>query len=130
MPREHPDEATLTQEAKDARDAFNDFENQLRRSLSTAHIVDERGVQDVLDSVLGSTPTAAEMASGVGRMRAAALLYHRQQERLALRRGMVTPFTETDETMEAAAREFVAMWERVRNQGELSAVDFAASAPV
>lgn len=126
LSRQHPDPATLTQEAKAALEKFNAFESQLRQSLSTVRLVDERGVQDVLDTVLGSVPTASEMSTGAGRMRAAALLYERQKERLALRRGMVTPFTETDETMEAAAREFAALWERVRHQGELSATDFYA----
>ena len=126
LSRQHPNPATLTQEAKTALEKFNAFESQLRQSLSTIRLVDERGVQDVLDAALGSVPTESEMSTGAGRMRAAALLYERQKERLALRRGMVTPFTETDETMEAAAREFAALWERVRHQGELSATDFAA----
>jgi hypothetical protein len=90
--------------------------------------VDRADVQELLDAVLGSAPTTEEMQTGEGRFRAAGLMYHRQQERLGLGRGMVTPFTETDETMVAAAREYAAMWELLRSRGEMSAVDFAAMA--
>jgi len=128
LSRERPAEESLTNEAREALNAFATFENQLRESQSTLGIVDRRGVQDVLDAVLGGAPTEAEMQSGAGRLRAAGLLFHRQRERQALERGLVTPFTETDEAAAAAAREFAARWEQVRRQGELSATDFAALA--
>jgi hypothetical protein len=109
-----------------AYDAFIQFESQVRLSQSTIGLLDRAGFQAVLDATLGSEPTAGEMETPEGRYRAAALLYHRQQERLALDRGASAEFTETDETMLAAAREFAALWERLRGSGRLSTVDLAA----
>ena len=125
LSREQPAADSLTDDAKNALTEFRDFETRLQQSqtlMSTNHT----GVQDVLDAALGSAPTESEMRSGAGRFRAAGLLYHRQKERLGLDVGLSATFTETDETMVAAAREYAALWERVRGQGELSAVDFAA----
>lgn len=119
-------------ESRDPQDdaalrAFRELEEQIRGSQQGLG-VDRRGVQDVLDAVLGSEPTQGELATAEGRYRAAAVMYHRQEERLGLERGVAQRFTETDETMIAAHRSFAALWERLRGPRELSETDFAALA--
>jgi hypothetical protein len=116
--------------------AFRDFERRVRASQSlgvasveietAAGTVSRSGVQDILDAALGAAPTEEEMDSDEGRFRAAELLYHRQRERLALRRGLAAAFSETDETMVAAAREFAALWLRIEGTGRVSTTNFAA----
>ena len=125
LSREQPAASSLTDDAKRALTEFREFETRVQQSQTLIGI-SQTGVQDVLDAALGSAPTESEMRSGAGRLRAAGLLYHRQRERLNLDVGLSATFTETDETMLAAAREYAALWERVRNQGRLSTVDFAA----
>src|SRR5262249_23635112 len=57
-------------------------------------------------------------------------LYERQQARLGLQVGASAAFTETDETMQAAAREFGARWLQLRDRTphELSMLEFAVLA--
>lgn len=111
---------------RSALQAFDTFEAQVLSSQSTLGIVDRSGMQAVIEATLGGEPTAAELRSPEGRFRAAALMYRMQQERLALGRGASQHFTETDETMVAAAREFAARWEHLREAGTLTQIDFAA----
>ncbi|MEU5265227.1 DUF4157 domain-containing protein [Amycolatopsis sp. NPDC021455] len=109
--------------------AYREFEAQLRSSQTTLHIsFDDAGYQRVLWAVLGSDPTRDEMATGEGRFRAAELMYRQEQDKLGLDRGGAAGFTEADETMVAAGREFAARFEPLRAARTLSAVDFAALA--
>ncbi|MEJ2454127.1 MAG: DUF4157 domain-containing protein [Candidatus Thiodiazotropha sp.] len=134
--RERRDPSTLNPDELSALRAFNEFERQVRSSqalgvfdLDTEQamgLVDREGVEDVLDAALGSEPTADEFETAEGRYRAAALLFQRMQARIDLERGLVSGFTETDETMVAAAREFAALWEQTRSRGTLTAVELAA----
>ena len=79
----------------------------------------------MLWAVLGSVPTEQDWTTDEGRFRAAQLMYDQQQARLGLDRGLSQYFTEADETMAAAGREFAARFEQVRPSGRLTAVDFA-----
>ena len=124
LARERP-VGSLTQEQNQALRAFQELETEVRRS-QTMVTLDAGGFEAVLGTILGSEPTATELASGKGRYRAAALMFERQEARLRLNRGSSAHFTETDETMDAAAREFAALWLRVRDDHTLSMVDFAA----
>ena len=112
----------------DALAAYREFEGKVRQSQTTLGVVDTAGIEGVLDAALGSEPTAKELETGAGRYSAAALLYERQQARLALGRGASAGFTETDETMLAAAREFGAQWLQLRDRTphELTTLEFAA----
>ena len=124
--RESPEPDTLTHAQRQALAEFNTFQNLVIDSQTTLGIfVDQKGIQDVLDLVLGNVPTQSESATGTGRMRAADILHHRQTERLALDRGLVTPMTETDETMDASAREFAALYQQLRERGTLTSVEFS-----
>ncbi|WP_370964385.1 DUF4157 domain-containing protein [Amycolatopsis sp. cg9] len=109
--------------------AYREFEGQLRSSQTTWRIFfDDAGYQRVLWAMLGSDPTRDEMATGGGRFRAAELMYQQQQAKLGLDRGAAAGFTEADETMVAAGREFAARFEPLRAARTLSTVDFAALA--
>ncbi|WP_205661011.1 eCIS core domain-containing protein [Amycolatopsis vastitatis] len=109
--------------------AYHEFEAQLRSSQTTLRVFfDDAGYQRVLWAVLGSDPTRDEMATGGGRFRAAELMYRQQQATLGLDRGAAAGFTEADETMVAAGREFAARFEPLRAARTLSTVDFAALA--
>jgi hypothetical protein len=112
---------------QEALEAYKTFEGNLRKSQTTLS-TDTSGIEAVLDAALGAEPTAKEMETDEGKYNAAALMYERQQARLALRRGVSEHFTETDETMEAAAREFAALWLQLRDRipHKLSTVELAA----
>jgi hypothetical protein len=106
---------------------YRDFEAQLRASqTSWLGTFDAAGFQDVLNAALGSEPTMEEVVTGEGRFRAAELMYQQQRARLGLERGVSAEFTETDETMVAAAREFAGRFEPLRPAGTLKALDFYA----
>ena len=109
----------------EALNAYKEFEAQVRASQTWLQL-DEKGFHQVLWAALGSAPTADDWTSDEGRLRAAELMYQQQQARLALPRGVAADFTETDETMVAAAREFAARFEPLRAKGEMRAVDLAA----
>jgi Domain of unknown function (DUF4157) len=82
----------------------------------------------VLGAALGTEPTAAELSTGAARYQAAALMWERLQARQNLERGFSASFTETDETMDAAAREFAALWLPLRDRTprEVTTVELAA----
>jgi hypothetical protein len=101
---------------EDALAAYTSFDANLRKSQTTLGLVDTAGVEAVLDAALGAEPTAKEMETDAGRYDAAALMYERQQARLALGGGLSASFTETDETMVAAGREFAALWLQLRER--------------
>lgn len=96
--------------------AYREFEAQLRRSQAGVLSVDAGGVEEALDAALGSEPTQEEMATDEGKYNAAALMYERIEARLALGRGLSASFTEADETMVAAGRQFAAMWAQMRDR--------------
>ncbi|MFB9240308.1 DUF4157 domain-containing protein [Massilia antarctica] len=102
--------------AKDALSAYRKFDANLRKSQTTLGAVDSAGIEAVLDAALGTEPTAQEMATDEGKYDAAALMYERIGARLALGRGASALFTETDETMLAAGREFGARWLQLRER--------------
>jgi hypothetical protein len=112
--------------------AFQGLEAAVKASQTTLKVVDRAGIQTVLDAALGSEPTEAELTekTGAGRYNAVAIMYERQQERLGLQLGASALFTETDETMQAAAREFAARWlpMRERKPPEVTALELAAFA--
>jgi len=120
-----PPAGALTKAQDDALQAYRKLESEVRASQTTAGIFSRSGFTAVLIAVLGSEPTAAELASDEGRYQAAAIMYEQQLARLALGRGVVQHFTETDETMDAAAREFEALWLRVRDRKKLSMIDYS-----
>jgi hypothetical protein len=101
--------------------AFQKFEEQLKSSQGH----DKEGFEEVLAEVLGASPTKKELSSGRGLWNAAAILAERVDRRLGLSRGMAADFTETDETMDAAGREFAALWLRFKDQPELTIVEYA-----
>jgi hypothetical protein len=109
-----------------ALEAFRQFAADLMTSQTTLGIPDLAGFEAVLSAALGTEPTAAELETPEGRYAAAALMYERQEQQLALDRGGSAFFTETDETMIAAAREFAALWLRVKDEHRLSMTDYAA----
>lgn len=118
----HPPIGPPTQAQNASIDAYRDFESQLRR----AHGKSPESYQRALWAVLGSVPTADDWATGEGRFRAAQLMYDQEQARLALLdRGVAQYFTEADETMVAAAREFAARFEPLRPRGTLETADLA-----
>ena len=92
------------------------------------HTFDDKAFITVMATGLGTEPTAEELTSGEGRYRAALLWHDVQQQRLSLDRGIAAEYTETDETMAAAAREFDALWQQVKESGTLSTIDFYALA--
>ncbi len=114
-----------TKAQDDALQAYRKLEGEVRASQTTAGIFSRSGFTAVLIAVLGAEPTAAELATDEGRYQAAAIMYEQQLARLALGRGVVQHFTETDETMDAAAREFEALWLRVRDRKALSMIDYS-----
>jgi hypothetical protein len=81
-----------------------------------------------LVAALGSEPTAQELWSPAGRYDATALMYEREQVHLSLGRGLGAVFTEIDETMVAAGREFAAQWLVLRDRmpHEMTTIEFAA----
>lgn len=111
----------------DAMDAYRRFEQQVLASQTTLGMaVDRAGIEAVLDAALAAEPTSDEFSSAAGRYRAAALLHHRINAREALRRGASAHFSETDETMLAAAREFQAHWLALGERRTLSTFEYAA----
>ncbi|ALG08406.1 eCIS core domain-containing protein [Kibdelosporangium phytohabitans] len=108
---------------------YRQFETLLRTRGAWYRIpLDGEEYQRVLWAVLGKEPTAEEMATGEGRFRAAELMYQQARARLGLDPGVSASFTETDETMQAAAREFAAQFEPMRPRRTVTSVDFAALA--
>ncbi|HEX6322868.1 MAG TPA: hypothetical protein VFZ36_04010, partial [Vicinamibacterales bacterium] len=99
-----------TPDQENALREYREFLQQVTASQTTAGVRDAGGYEAVLGAALGSEPTAEELTTGEGRYTAAALMYDRQQARERLGRGASAYFTETDETMSAAAREFAALW--------------------
>ena len=120
--------AAASDDDRAALAAYQTFEEQLKKSQTTLGSVDRAGIENVLDAALGSEPTAQELGRPAGRYDAAALMYEREQAHLSLGRGLGAVFTETDETMVAAGREFAAQWLVLRDRmpHELTTVEFAA----
>lgn len=117
----------LTQDQEAALREYQDFEAQVRASqTSRLGTFDAAGFEAVLRATLGSEPTAEELATPEGRYHAAALMFERLEGQLRLERGLAASFTETDETMDAAGREFASLWIRVRDQHTLTMIDFSA----
>ena len=106
----------LNDDQKKALEEYRTFEAQVRASQTTVKLFDAAGFEAVLGAALGSEPTMEEMSTGEGRYRAAALMYERHERREALSRGASAHFTESDETMVAAAREFAALWLPMRDR--------------
>jgi hypothetical protein len=81
----------------------------------------------VMATIFGASPTKEEMESGEGRYAAALWMYERLSGREQLDRGLATSFTEKDETMDAAAREYQAMWMPMaeRDPKKISLVELA-----
>jgi Domain of unknown function (DUF4157) len=117
----HPFIGPRTEPQDSALAAFRQFEGELKKSQGS----DKEGYETVLATVLGTAPTKSEMATGQGRYNAAAILAERVAKRLGLARGIAADFTETDETMDAAGRQFAALWLRLKDQPELSIVEYA-----
>jgi hypothetical protein len=113
----------LTPEQESARNFYVAFEQRVRDKQGSG-----ADFEDVLGAGLGSMATVKEMSTDEGRYNAVALMYARISARLALDRGMAAEFTEADETMVAAGREFAAIWLRVRDQRKLSWVEFGVLA--
>jgi hypothetical protein len=123
----HPFTGPLSQDQENDLSAFREFEAELRQSQTTLGTsFDAAGYEAVLGEALGAEPTTEELKSGAGRYEAAAIMAERVTNRLALDRGTSAYFTEKDETMEAAGRAFMALWLPLKEQHELSLVDFAA----
>ncbi len=117
----HPFIGPRTQQQETALAAFRTFEAELKDSQGS----DKEGYETVLATVLGTAPTKSEMETGYGRYSAAAILAERVEKRLGLSRGIAADFTETDETMDAAGRQFEALWIRLKDKPELSIVEYA-----
>jgi hypothetical protein len=117
----HPFIGPRTEQQEGALVAFRQFEEELKKSQGS----DKEGYESVLATVLGTAPTKSEMSTGQGRYNAAALLAERVDKRLGLARGIAADFTETGETMDAAGRQFAALWLRLKDQPEISMVEFA-----
>ncbi|HTX91840.1 MAG TPA: DUF4157 domain-containing protein [Anaerolineales bacterium] len=115
----------LTADQDAALHAYQDFEARVRTSQTTWGIFDPAGFESVLRAALGTEPTADELSSGAGRYNAALFMHERVAARQALRRGVATRFTESDETMDAAGREFEALWMRLQDSHSLTMIDFA-----
>lgn len=113
----------LTVDQDKARGLFLEFEAKVRDKLGKGS-----DFEDVLSAGLGSIPTIKEVSTPESRYLAAALMHERIEARLALDRGLAAEFTETDETMVAAGRQFVALWLRVRELHALTFVDFSTLA--
>jgi hypothetical protein len=122
----NPISGPLTEQQLAARNAFEEFDKTIRKSQTTLKMFDEAGYEKVLGATLGSAPTAKELSSPTDRHAAAAFLYERVEKRLAVGTGLSAHFTETDETMLAAGREFAALWLQVRDQQELSMFNYTA----
>jgi hypothetical protein len=117
----HPFIGPRTEPQDSALAAFQEFDEELKKSQGS----DREGYETVLATVLGTAPTKSEIATGQGRYNAAAILAQRVEKRLGLARGIAADFTETDETMDAAGRQFFALWLRLKDQPELSIVEYA-----
>ncbi len=124
--RQQIDVEAQTEVQMRALNEFNEFESDVLNSQTTLNtFVDQTGIQDIYDLVLGNAPTTTELSSVSGRQRAADIMFHRHQERNRLDRGVATGFIESDETMDAANREFVVLYNMLSEQGTMSATDFA-----
>lgn len=124
--RQQTDVESRSEEQARAFAEFTRFKRDVLASQTTANtFIDQSGIQDIFDLVLGNAPTSTELSSGTGRQRAADIMFHRHQERNQLDRGMATGFSETDETMDAANREFIVLYNMLSEQGTMSATDFA-----
>ena len=117
----HPFIGPLTGQQDRALAVFQEFDKELEKSQGS----DKEGYETVLATVLGAAPTKSEIATGQGRYNAAAILAQRVEKRLGHARGISAEFTETDETMDAAGRQFFALWLRLKDQPELSIVEYA-----
>ncbi len=108
---------------------YQRFATHLRGSQTTwRFFYDDSGAQTVLGATLGAEPTREELTSPEGRYRAALFWHDQMDARLSLDRGASAHFTETDETMVAAGREFMALWNEVGARGTLSMIDFSSLA--
>lgn len=125
---EHPRIGPPTEDEVKAIELYQTVKSHLQDSQTTLGVLDPSGYQTIIEVALGSEPTAEELESPTERYRAALLWYDLQQSRLGLDRGMSAGFTETDETMVGAAREYSALWLHVRDRGALSTIDFYALA--
>jgi hypothetical protein len=127
LDRQPPTGGKTTDAQAEALKAYRELKAQIDASQTTLKVTSRSGIEAVLVAVLGSEPSAAELATDGGRYQAAAIMYEQQRARLALGRGAVEHFTETDETMEAAAREFEALWLRLRDdpQHRLTMIDYS-----
>jgi Domain of unknown function (DUF4157) len=114
-----------TEEQDRALREYRAFAQSLRSS-QTLVAFDAAGYQEVLESALGKEPTLAELVSERGRFLAVEVMYQQQRARLDLPQVASADFTESDETMVAAAREFARLFEPLRSAGTLTLVDFAA----
>ena len=106
-----------------ARTEFNELEIAIRKSVGD----DEADIQEILAAALGSVPAAAEVATGEGRYAAGLMMWERIVAGEKLERGASTEFTEADEAMDGAARQFAAMWMPIAERGtkELSGTELA-----
>ena len=129
---EHPEKRRidrLTKQESDGLDLYQTVRARLGSSQTSMFgSLDNSAFLNVMEVALGTEPTETELESGEGRYRAALLWYEAQQKRLGLERGISAEFTETDETMEGAGREYAALWREVSGRGTLSNVDFYALA--
>ena len=111
----------LTADQENAKAVFLEFEAKVGDKLGKGS-----DFEDVLSAGLGSIPIAKEISTPEGRYNTAALMYERINARLALDRGVSAEFTETDETMDAAGRQFIGLWLHLQDQHALTIVDFLA----
>jgi hypothetical protein len=123
----HPPAGTPSEPQTTALNEFKGFDGKLKQRWHWYRApLDPADYQKVLWAALGSEPTDDELSTKEGRFRAAELMYQQQQGKLGLDKGVAADFTEADETMAAAAREFAARFEPLRPKGELSTLDLEA----
>jgi hypothetical protein len=126
---EHPPIGAPSPTDQEAITFYQEVKKHLKKSQTgLIGTFDDKAFATIMATGLGSEPTAEELASGEGRYRAALLWHDIQQQRLSLDRGLAAEYTETDETMAAAAREFDALWKQLEGAGTLSTIDFYALA--
>lgn len=113
----------LKDDDKTALAEFEAFIAKLRGSHG-----DVGDYETVLGAALGAAPSTEEMATGEGRYAAAAQMWERIEARTGLARGASASFTESDETMEAAAREFAGQWLQLKNRDprQITTIELAA----
>ncbi len=106
---------------QDALRRFSDLEARLRGELG------DDDLQAAMDKLVG-VPGPEELQTDAGRAMSAAILRHRQADKLSVGSGLADAFTDTDETRDQAAVQFESAYAQAMEDGQLDSDEIAVLA--